>query len=136
MLWALSVLAVLLAIRYPLQTLPLLFFEMTWKAAWLLAVALPRWSTGRMDPGTADTAFACLMVVIVPIVVQWFCGVENYVKKPGDPWRWYAARRIYPLGRFPLTVAKTTYPTHPSQGSLTPCLKYIAQPARDSRWPY
>ena len=86
MLWALSVLAVL-AIRYPLQMLPLLFFEMTWKVAWLLTVALPRWSTGRMDPGTAETAFACLMVAIVPIIVPWSYVLENYVRKPGDSWR-------------------------------------------------
>ena len=85
MLWALSVLAIL-GIRYPLQMLPLLFFEMTWKAAWLLTVAFPLWSRGRMDPGTADTAFACLMVVIVPIAIPWPYVVAHYVRKPGDPW--------------------------------------------------
>jgi hypothetical protein len=85
MLWSLSVLA-LVGIRYPLQMLPLLFFEMTWKAAWLLTVALPLWSRGRMDAGTADTAFACLMVVIVPVVTPWRFVVENYLRKPGDPW--------------------------------------------------
>jgi hypothetical protein len=86
MLWALSVLAVL-GLRYPLQMLPLLFFEMAWKAAWLLAVAWPLWSNGRMDAGTAETAFACLLVVIVPLVTPWSYVWEHYVRKPGDPWR-------------------------------------------------
>jgi hypothetical protein len=91
MLGALSALA-LLGIRYPLQMLPLLFFEMAWKGIWLLMVALPRWSGDRMDAGTAETAFACLFVVIFPIVVPWSYVFENYVKKAGDPWRGRAAR--------------------------------------------
>jgi hypothetical protein len=90
MLWALSVLAAL-GIRYPLQMLPLLFFEMLWKAAWLLTVAWPLWSKGRMGPGVADTAFACLLVVIVPIAIPWHHVIANYVKKPGDRWRAHAA---------------------------------------------
>ncbi len=86
MLCALSVLAVL-GIRYPLQMLPLLFFEMVWKAIWLLRVALPQWSNGRMDAGTAESAIACLMGVIFPMIIPWSYVVENYVKKAGDPWR-------------------------------------------------
>jgi hypothetical protein len=85
MLWALSVLAIV-GIRYPLRMLPLLFFEMTWKAAWLLTVALPLWYTGRMDPGTAHTAFACMMVVIVPVAVPWPYVVASFAQNTSDPW--------------------------------------------------
>jgi hypothetical protein len=51
MLFALSVLSIL-GLRYPLQMLPVLFWEFTWKASWLLAVALPHWRRGAMEPGS------------------------------------------------------------------------------------
>lgn len=48
MLLALVLLAVL-GLRYPLKMLPLLFWEIVWKATWLLAVALPAWRNHTMD---------------------------------------------------------------------------------------
>jgi len=48
MLLALVLLAVL-GLRYPLKMLPLLFWEIAWKATWLLAVALPAWQNHTMD---------------------------------------------------------------------------------------
>jgi hypothetical protein len=59
MLLALVLLAVL-GLRYPLKMLPLLFWEITWKATWLLAVALPAWQNHTLDADTWDTTFACL----------------------------------------------------------------------------
>ncbi|MGH6871688.1 MAG: hypothetical protein ACREHE_09290 [Rhizomicrobium sp.] len=86
LLAALSLLT-LLGLRYPLAMLPLLFFETVWKATWLLAFALPLWRAGRMDADVSETAQACLMGAIVPIIIPWKYVFANFVKAPGDRWR-------------------------------------------------
>lgn len=87
MLVALSLMAAL-GVRYPVQMLPILLFELLWKTIWVVVIALPRWQAGQMDAATSETLFACLMgVVLVPIAVPWDYVWANYVKKPGDRWR-------------------------------------------------
>jgi hypothetical protein len=86
MLTAFSVLSIL-GLRYPLQMLPLLLWELVWKSIWLIVVALPLWLSGQMDESTWATASACLLVVIVPFVIPWRFVFEHYVKKRGDRWR-------------------------------------------------
>jgi len=83
---AVSVLAIL-GIRYPLQMLPLLLFELVWKSIWLLVVALPLWSAKQMDAATSETARACLMGVIFLVVIPWPYLFANYLLKRGDRWR-------------------------------------------------
>jgi hypothetical protein len=85
MLGAIAVVA-LLGLRYPLQMLPLLFFEMTWKAIWLIRIALPLWLSHGLDAASTAMASAVLMVVIFPFVVPWDYTIRNYVMKAGDPW--------------------------------------------------
>ena len=87
LLAAMSLLS-LLGLRYPLQMLPLLLFELVWKTIWLIAFAWPLWSTHRMDAGSRETAVNCLMgIVILPLVIPWPYVVAHYVKKPGHRWR-------------------------------------------------
>ena len=86
MLAAVSILA-LLGLRYPLQMLPVLLFEVTWKVIWGAAVALPRWAAGQLDPATRQVASDCLWVVIVLAVLPWRYLVAQYAIKPGDRWR-------------------------------------------------
>ncbi len=87
MLGAFSLLA-LLGIRYPLQMLPLLFFEFLWKSLWGLVWGLPLWLDNELDPSTRQTLVACLMgIVPVPLVIPWRYVLNQYVKAPGDPWR-------------------------------------------------
>ena len=47
----------LLGLRYPLQMIPLLLVELTWKAIWLTAFALPRWLDGTLDEAMRTTIF-------------------------------------------------------------------------------
>lgn len=87
LLAAVSLLA-LLGLRYPLQMLPLLLFELVWKAIWVLAMGLPLWLGDRFDPATRDTWNACLAgLVLFPLVIPWRYVFEAYVKAPSDRWR-------------------------------------------------
>ncbi len=87
LLGALAVLS-LIGIRYPLQMLPLLLFELLWKAIWVVAFALRMWLFTGLDDYAQDTLFACLMgVVLVPIVIPWGYVFRHYVRVAGDPWR-------------------------------------------------
>jgi len=75
-------------LRYPLQMLPLLIFELVWKTIWLLAIALPLWLGGAMTPGVEGTAFACLAgIVLTPLVLPWRHIAQHYFAKPAQRWR-------------------------------------------------
>ena len=91
MLAAVSVLS-LLGIRYPLQMLPVLLFELAWKLIWVAAVVLPLWTTDQIDPATLKVFYSCLTVLIVAAVIPWRYVVAQYVTKRGDPWRSDATR--------------------------------------------
>lgn len=85
MLWALSVLSIL-GLRYPLQILPLLLFEITWKFAWLLTVALPHWLRGEWNSNLQATTFAVSLVVIFLPAIPWPYVLEHYGKRRGERW--------------------------------------------------
>lgn len=85
MLFALSVLSIL-GLRYPLRMLPVLFWELTWKASWLLSVALPHWLRGQWNEDLGITSFNVGMIVIFVPLVPWSYVFEQFAKKPGDPW--------------------------------------------------
>ncbi|MEO6920767.1 MAG: hypothetical protein ABI171_17430 [Collimonas sp.] len=81
--WTLSI----LGLRYPLQMLPVLLWELAWKSIWLVVVAAPLWSAGKMDDATLAMAITILWVVIVPFVIPWRYVFAYYVQKRGDRWR-------------------------------------------------
>jgi hypothetical protein len=85
MLVAFSLLS-LLGLRYPLQMLPILLWELVWKAVWLGVIALPLWRSGQVDEATAANTFACSLVILVVIAIPWRFVFDHYVRKQGDRW--------------------------------------------------
>jgi hypothetical protein len=75
-----------LGIRYPLQMLPVLLWELIWKTLWLLVVALPAWQAGPLDQAMIENLFAVGLVVMIPIAMPWGYLFNNYLKRPGDRW--------------------------------------------------
>ena len=77
----------LLGFRYPVQMLPLLLFELIWKAIYLIAFALPLWSAHEVDAETAEDIQACLMAVIfVPLIPRRY-AFAHYVLRRADRWK-------------------------------------------------
>ena len=85
LLAAVSVLAAV-GIRYPLQMLPILLFELVWKSIWLIAVALPIWTANQIDARTWGTVQDCLFGAILIPLIPWRYVVSHYVTRPGDRW--------------------------------------------------
>lgn len=86
MLGALTLLS-LVGIRYPLQMLPLLFWELVWKTIWLFAVALPAWMANSINAEMAEDIFATALVVLVYAAIPWRYVFDHYVTRHGDSWR-------------------------------------------------
>ncbi len=76
-----------LGLRYPVQMLPLLLFELTWKAIYLVAFALPLWQAHQITPAGAADIQSVLMVVILVPLIPWTYVWKHYVMHPGDRWR-------------------------------------------------
>jgi hypothetical protein len=86
MLLAMAVLSAV-GVRYPLQMLPILLWELFWKSIWLLVFALPLWRAHQMDAETLESVQACLMgVVLCPLVMPWRYVWNHYVRQAGDRW--------------------------------------------------
>lgn len=81
----------LIGLRYPLKMLPLLFFELVWKATWVIAVGLPLRSTGGLEGAFGETWFANVFgLVIISLAIPWGYVVRRYIREPGD--RWWVSR--------------------------------------------
>jgi len=81
-----AVLAVV-GIRYPLRMLPLLAFELLWKATWIVTIGLPLRRAGQLDGAFAETWFANVMgIVVLALAIPWGYLVRTYLLAPGDRW--------------------------------------------------
>jgi len=77
----------LLGLRYPLKMLPLLFFELVWKATWLVTIGLPLRSSGGLEGAFRETWFNNVMgLVILSLAIPWGYVIREYVREPGDRW--------------------------------------------------
>jgi hypothetical protein len=75
----------LLGLRYPLQMIPLLLFELVWKLIWLTAFALPRWLDGTLDEVMRTSMFETSLGLILLVVIPWRYVFAHYLAKPADP---------------------------------------------------
>lgn len=76
-----------LGLRYPVQMVPLLLFELIWKAIYLVAFALPLWHAHQINPVAAADIQAVLMVVIFIPLIPWKYVFRHYVAQHGDRWK-------------------------------------------------
>jgi hypothetical protein len=74
-------------LRYPLQMLPILLFELAWKTIWLIDYGLPQRMAGVHTAQFSEDFFAIAMGVILIPVIPWGYVFRHYVKKPSDRWR-------------------------------------------------
>jgi len=87
--WALLAtigLGALLGLRYPLQMIPVLLIELTWKIIWLTAFALPSWLDGHLTDAMRTSVFETSLAAILLFAIPWRYVVLKYVKQPSDPW--------------------------------------------------
>jgi hypothetical protein len=75
-------------LRYPLQMLPLLMFELVWKTIWMIAFGLPQWLSGQVPPTFAEDFFNIAFgVILMPLVIPWGYVYRHYVKQRASRWR-------------------------------------------------
>ena len=84
---ALGLLAAL-GVRYPLQMLPIMLFELAWKALWLAFIGLPLWTAGRLDAANMDTFWnVAIGIPLVLVVMPWRYVFDHHVRRPSERWR-------------------------------------------------
>ena len=83
-LWLLA----FIGLRYPVQMLPLLMFEFTWKAVWMLDYGLRQYFSGQQPETFAEDWKAIGIGVIVMIaVLPWTFIWRRYFRQPSEAWR-------------------------------------------------
>ena len=74
-------------LRYPLQMIPVLLFELLWKTIWLVDYGLPQWRAGvNTTQFREDFKAIAIFPVIVILVIPWGYVFRHYLKKPGARW--------------------------------------------------
>ena len=71
----------------PLAFLPIMLFEVVWKAVWLTAVALPLWMAGEQIPGIVSVKGSIIGTGLIIICIPWKYVWWRYFTLPIEPWR-------------------------------------------------
>ena len=75
-------------LRYPLQMLPILLFELAWKTIWVVDYGLPQRMAGVNTPVFQEDFKAIAYApLLLTVVIPWGCVFRHYLKKPGERWR-------------------------------------------------
>jgi hypothetical protein len=75
-------------LRYPLQMLPVLLFELVWKTIWLADFGLPQRMAGvHSAQFTEDFKAIFLGPLIFIVAIPWGYVFRHYIRKPGERWR-------------------------------------------------
>ncbi|SRR5579859_74997 len=69
----------LLGLRHPVKMLPLLVFEVVWKAIYLAFYALPLWRGGQLDEASLANIQSVLVVVLFVPMIPWRHVVKTYL---------------------------------------------------------
>jgi hypothetical protein len=80
-------LAAVLGFRYPVKMVPLLLFELTWKAVYLIFFALPLWRAEQIPAAMQADISAVLMVVVFIPLIPWGHVWREFVTWRGERWR-------------------------------------------------
>lgn len=82
LLTAMSLLA-FVGVWHPVRMLPVLVLEVLWKVLWLSVVAVPRATSGELDPAFVDVAVNCSVAVVIVAAVPWGFAWRTYVRPNG-----------------------------------------------------
>lgn len=86
MLAALALMS-LLGVRYPLQMLPLMLYEIAWKTIWLILIAGRAWMAGKWTPDIEALYNDCIGIIIAYFIVPWPYIWARYFKQSMEPLR-------------------------------------------------
>jgi hypothetical protein len=86
MLAALALMS-LLGVRYPLQMLPLMLYEIAWKTIWIVLIAGRAWMASKWTPDIEGLFTDCIGIVIAYFIVPWRYVWARYIVQPMEPLR-------------------------------------------------
>jgi hypothetical protein len=86
MLAALALMS-LLGVRYPLQMLPLMLYEIAWKTIWIGLIAGRAWMADKWNADIEALFTDCIGIVIAYFIVPWRYVWARYFAQPMEPLR-------------------------------------------------